>query len=86
MNQFWENLRPDGSTDKLQSVRADERTVTAAITLSLCASELPPTSDKDAGFLNSFAFCIDLNKILLPVVVRAKAEKPDIYFYIPVHK
>ena len=30
-----------------------------------------------------FAFGIDLNKILLPVVVvRTKAEKPDIYFYI----
>ena len=27
-----------------------------------------------------------LNKILLPVVVITKTKKPDIYFYIPVHK
>ena len=63
------------------------------VTLSLCASELSPTSDKDGELLNTeqaisicFAFALALNKILPPVVVRAKAEKPDICFYIPVHK
>ena len=44
---------------------------------------LSPTSGKDAELLNrQFPFDIDLNKIL--PVVRTKAEKPDIHFYIPV--
>ena len=51
--------------------------------LSLCAKELTPT--KDAELLNSFVVDIDLNKMLLPVVVITKAEKSDIYFYIPVY-
>ena len=64
-----------------------------AATLNLCASELSPTIDKDGELLSTeqaisicFSFALALNKILLPVVVRTKAEKSDIYFYIPVHK
>ena len=57
---------------------------TATITLGLYASELPPTRCWAVEQAISICFSIDLNKIL--PIVRTKADKPEIHFYIPVHK
>ena len=55
--------------------------LTAAITLSLCASEFPTNSDKHSfvELAVSICFGIDLKKILPVVVKTKKAEKPDIF-------
>ena len=57
--------------------------ITAAITLCSCTSELSPTNDKDAELSRQFPFGIDLNKILPNLLkLRMKAEKPDRQFLI----